>query len=135
MIPFDDEELEYIARLDARADADLLRRELPSLRDSCLRTMEVSTTLLQVCTTPASCWRDHPLSAARPFLDAPSKPRMTSEPGYLFPAPHSLSVGMRHTVVMREWVRRVRILAFLLQQIPHIPLSCVCRRARRRACR
>ena len=49
MIPFDDEELEYIARLDARADADLLRRELPSLRDSCLRTMEVSTTLLQVC--------------------------------------------------------------------------------------
>ena len=48
MIPFDDEELEYIARLDAQADADLLRRELPSLRDSCLRTMEVSTTLLQV---------------------------------------------------------------------------------------
>ena len=48
MIPFDDEELEYIARLDARADAELLRRELPSLRDSCLRTMEVSTTLLQV---------------------------------------------------------------------------------------
>ena len=62
MIPFDDEELEYIARLDARADADLLRRELPSLRDSCLRTMEVSTTLLQVrwwlsrcCWPPTHC--------------------------------------------------------------------------------
>ena len=54
MIPFDDEELEYIARLDARADADLLRRELPSLRDSCLRTMEVSTTLLQVRAPPFS---------------------------------------------------------------------------------
>ena len=48
MIPFDDEELAYIAALDPDADVELLRRELPSLRDSCLRTLEVSTTLLKV---------------------------------------------------------------------------------------
>ena len=47
MIPFDDEELAYISALDPAADVELLRRELPNLRASCLRTMEVSTTLLK----------------------------------------------------------------------------------------
>lgn len=48
MIPFDEEELAYIAALDPVADVELLRRELPSLRDSCLRTLHVSTMLLKV---------------------------------------------------------------------------------------
>ena len=51
MIPFSEDELEYIARLDARADMDLLRRELPSLREESLRTLQVATILLQRCAT------------------------------------------------------------------------------------
>ena len=47
MIPFDEEELAYVSALDPDADVELLRRELPSMRDSCLRTLEVSTTLLK----------------------------------------------------------------------------------------
>ena len=49
MIPFSVDELEYIARLDAEADMDLLRRELPSLREEALRTLQVATILLQRC--------------------------------------------------------------------------------------
>lgn len=49
MIPFSEDELEYIARLDAEADMDLLRRELPSLREESLRTLQVATILLQRC--------------------------------------------------------------------------------------
>ena len=40
-IPFDDEELEYISRLDAAADADFLRQELPWLPLGSLRTLQV----------------------------------------------------------------------------------------------
>ena len=47
MIPFDDEELAYIANLDPESDCDLLRRELPWLRDECLRTLTIATTLLK----------------------------------------------------------------------------------------
>jgi hypothetical protein len=49
MIPFSEDELDYIARLDAEADMDLLRRELPSLREESLRTLQVATILLQRC--------------------------------------------------------------------------------------
>lgn len=47
IMPFDAEELAYIAALDARADCDLLSRELPALRPECGRTLQVSTALLQ----------------------------------------------------------------------------------------
>ncbi len=49
MIPFDEEELEYIERLDPAADIELLRRNLPMLPMGCLRTLEVATTLLKRC--------------------------------------------------------------------------------------
>ncbi len=49
MIPFSEEELHYIARLDVAADIALLRAELPSLHQGCLRVLEVSTTLLKQC--------------------------------------------------------------------------------------
>lgn len=48
-MPFSEEELAYIARLDAAADKELLRRELPCLREESLRTLEVATLLLQRC--------------------------------------------------------------------------------------
>ncbi|EFN56367.1 hypothetical protein CHLNCDRAFT_57613 [Chlorella variabilis] len=49
MLPFGREELEYIAALDARADIQMLRQEVPSLRLESLRVLEVCTTLLQAC--------------------------------------------------------------------------------------
>jgi hypothetical protein len=55
MIPFSEDELDYIARLDAAADKDLLRRELPSLREESLRTLEVATMLLKRCAAAGAC--------------------------------------------------------------------------------
>jgi hypothetical protein len=48
-MPFDEEAVRYVEALDARADVELLRRELPSLREECLRTLELSTVLLKRC--------------------------------------------------------------------------------------
>ena len=64
MIPFSEDELDYIARLDAEADMDLLRRELPSLREESLRTLQVATILLQRCAA----------AGARSVTDTPPPP-------------------------------------------------------------
>ena len=40
-IPFDDEELEYISRLNAAADVEFLQQELPWLPPGSLRTLQV----------------------------------------------------------------------------------------------
>ena len=55
MIPFDEAELAYIGRLDARADVELLRTELPSLHEGCLRMLELGTLLLQMCAQLLLC--------------------------------------------------------------------------------
>lgn len=47
MLPFSEEELAYIRRLDVEADKELLRKELPNLRPDCLRVMELTTMLLK----------------------------------------------------------------------------------------
>ena len=49
MMPFTEEELQYIEALDAQKDVELLQRELPSLRVESLRTLQVATTLLKRC--------------------------------------------------------------------------------------
>jgi hypothetical protein len=48
-IPFDEEELAYIASLDAEADAAFLEQELPWLSEGSLRTLQVATLLLTRC--------------------------------------------------------------------------------------
>ena len=48
MIPFTEEELKYIEKLDPEADCELLRQELPWLREECLRTLTIATTVLKV---------------------------------------------------------------------------------------
>ena len=40
-IPFDEEELQYIAGLDADSDVQFLRQELPWLPEGSLRTLQV----------------------------------------------------------------------------------------------
>ncbi len=63
-MPFSEEELAYIAALDAQADCELLARELPALRPECGRTLQVATVLLQACA--AAGLRCGPV-AATPF--------------------------------------------------------------------
>lgn len=47
MIPFDEEELDYISKLDPAKDIQLLQDNLPNLPEGCHRTLEVATTLLK----------------------------------------------------------------------------------------
>ena len=67
-MPFGREELEYIAQLDARADVELLRRELPSLRPDCLRLLEVTTTLLQKAAAAGLSLAEVAAVATRPII-------------------------------------------------------------------
>lgn len=41
MLPFSSDELGYIASLDAEADAELLRTQLPALRPACTHILQV----------------------------------------------------------------------------------------------
>ncbi|KAF9624466.1 hypothetical protein IFM89_011474 [Coptis chinensis] len=46
-IPFSEDELEYIARLDPFKDCEMLRLELPMIRDACLRVLVLCTIFLK----------------------------------------------------------------------------------------
>lgn len=46
-IPFSNEELEYIANLDPARDSDMLRMELPMIREACLRVLVLCTHFLK----------------------------------------------------------------------------------------
>uniref|UniRef100_A0A7N0R865 1-phosphatidylinositol 4-kinase n=1 Tax=Kalanchoe fedtschenkoi TaxID=63787 RepID=A0A7N0R865_KALFE len=46
-IPFSEDELEYIKNLNPIHDADMLRRELPMIREACLRVLMVCTIFLK----------------------------------------------------------------------------------------
>ncbi|MCO5594590.1 hypothetical protein L7F22_048623 [Adiantum nelumboides] len=54
-LPFSEEELDYIKHLDEYKDADLLRRELPMLREACFRMLILSTTLLKRAAATGFC--------------------------------------------------------------------------------
>lgn len=69
MLPFSKEELDYIARLDVEVDCRLLRRELPWLREAALRTLTISTLVLQVHCGTTSC-RRHPVAVRQCCISA-----------------------------------------------------------------
>jgi len=46
-IPFSEEELEYIQSLDPEKDCEMLRRELPMIREACLRVLVLCTIFLK----------------------------------------------------------------------------------------
>ncbi|CAN8305306.1 unnamed protein product [Cochlearia groenlandica] len=46
-IPFSEEELDYIESLDPVKDCDMLRRELPMIREACLRVLVLCTVFLK----------------------------------------------------------------------------------------
>ncbi|KAG0630286.1 hypothetical protein M758_1G167700 [Ceratodon purpureus] len=47
-MPFSKEELDYIEKLDPGYDCSLLRKELPAMREACLRMLVLSTTFLKL---------------------------------------------------------------------------------------
>uniref|UniRef100_A0ACD5YZT6 Uncharacterized protein n=1 Tax=Avena sativa TaxID=4498 RepID=A0ACD5YZT6_AVESA len=54
-IPFSEEELEYIRNLDPMRDATMLRRELPMIREACLRVLILCTIFLKEAATSGLC--------------------------------------------------------------------------------
>ncbi|KAJ4828348.1 hypothetical protein Tsubulata_033424 [Turnera subulata] len=57
-IPFSEAELEYIGNLDPFKDAELLRKELPSLRESCIRVLILCTIFLKGAAAAGLCLAD-----------------------------------------------------------------------------
>lgn len=76
MLPFGPEELEYISKLDPRADVELLRRELPhgSLREESFRVLEVSTTLLKKCAAAGMTLSEIAGVMTRPLIGIDDEP-------------------------------------------------------------
>uniref|UniRef100_A0A1J3EB49 1-phosphatidylinositol 4-kinase n=2 Tax=Noccaea caerulescens TaxID=107243 RepID=A0A1J3EB49_NOCCA len=54
-LPFSDEELDYIQKLDPLKDCDMLRRELPMIRDACLRVLVLCTVFLKEAASYGLC--------------------------------------------------------------------------------
>ncbi|KAL5553792.1 hypothetical protein UlMin_041193 [Ulmus minor] len=54
-IPFTEDELEYIANLDPLEDCLMLRRELPMIRDACLRVLVLCTIFLKEAANYGLC--------------------------------------------------------------------------------
>ena len=73
-MPFGREELDYIAALDAKADVEMLRREVPSLREESLRLLEVSTTLLQACAAAGLSLAEIATVVTRPLIGMDEEP-------------------------------------------------------------
>mmetsp|Transcript_5609 Transcript_5609/g.12420 ORF Transcript_5609/g.12420 Transcript_5609/m.12420 type:complete len:688 (-) Transcript_5609:1735-3798(-) len=74
MLPFSEEELQYIKNLDIEADKELLRKELPNLRPECLRVMELATTLLKKGAEAGLTLFEIASMMSRPFGDADEEP-------------------------------------------------------------
>lgn len=74
MLPFGREELEYIARLDAKADVRMLRTEVPSLRVESLRVLEVCTTLLKECAAAGLTLAEIAGVVTRPLIGMEEEP-------------------------------------------------------------
>lgn len=54
-IPFSEDELEYIANLDPFKDSDMLRMELPMIREACLRVLVLCTIFLKEAAAYGLC--------------------------------------------------------------------------------
>ncbi|GLC36811.1 hypothetical protein PLESTB_000780500 [Pleodorina starrii] len=74
MLPFSEEELQYIKDLDVERDKTILRTELPMLRPECLRVLEVCTTLLKTCAADGLTLFDIASVMTRPFVDSDEEP-------------------------------------------------------------
>ncbi|CAA0822476.1 Phosphatidylinositol 4-kinase gamma 7 [Striga hermonthica] len=73
-IPFSDDELDYIANLDPARDSDMLRSELPMIRDGCLRVLVLCTVFLKEAAANGLCLAEIGEMMSREFRSGEEEP-------------------------------------------------------------
>lgn len=73
-IPFSDDELEYIANLDPAKDSDMLRMELPMIREACLRVLVLCTIFLKEAAAFGLCLAEIGEMMSREFTGREEEP-------------------------------------------------------------
>ncbi|KAM1218097.1 hypothetical protein ACFX2J_045132 [Malus domestica] len=73
-IPFSDDELAYIDKLDPLKDSDMLRMELPMIRDACLRVLVLCTIFLKGAAAFGLCLSEIGEMMSREFLGHEEEP-------------------------------------------------------------
>ncbi|KAK4263652.1 hypothetical protein QN277_029039 [Acacia crassicarpa] len=73
-IPFSADELDYIANLDPGRDCEMLRMELPMIREACLRVLELCTKFLKAAATSGLCLAEIGEMMTREFCHGEEEP-------------------------------------------------------------
>ncbi|TYI49853.1 hypothetical protein E1A91_D12G062900v1 [Gossypium mustelinum] len=73
-IPFSEDELEYISHLDPFRDSELLRMELPVIREACLRVLVVCTIFLKEAAISGLCLAEIGEMMSREFRGQQEEP-------------------------------------------------------------
>ncbi|KAJ6902889.1 phosphatidylinositol 4-kinase gamma 7-like [Populus alba x Populus x berolinensis] len=73
-IPFSDDELEYIEKLEPGKDCDMLRMELPTIRDACLRVLLLCTIFLKEAASSGLCLAEIGEMMSREFRAGEEEP-------------------------------------------------------------
>ncbi|KAJ8775016.1 hypothetical protein K2173_020020 [Erythroxylum novogranatense] len=73
-LPFTEDELEYINRLDPFRDSDMLRRELPMIREACLRILVLCTIFLKQAAAFGLCLAEIGEMMSREFVGHEEQP-------------------------------------------------------------
>ncbi|WCJ43023.1 Phosphatidylinositol 4-kinase gamma 7 [Euphorbia peplus] len=73
-IPFSDDELEYIVNLDPIRDCEMLRRELPMIREACLRVLVLCTIFLKEAAKNGLCLAEIGEMMTREFRSGEEEP-------------------------------------------------------------
>lgn len=73
-IPFSDDELEYIENLDPLRDCEMLRRELPMIREACLRVLVLCTIFLKEAAAFGLCLAEIGEMMSREFRAGEEEP-------------------------------------------------------------
>ncbi|XP_022732862.1 phosphatidylinositol 4-kinase gamma 7-like [Durio zibethinus] len=73
-IPFSDDELVYIEKLDPLKDCEMLRRELPMIREACLRVLVLCTIFLKEAAASGLCLAEIGEMMSREFRAGDEEP-------------------------------------------------------------
>ncbi|KAJ0965334.1 hypothetical protein J5N97_026472 [Dioscorea zingiberensis] len=73
-VPFSDDELKYIANLDPSRDSDMLRSELPMIREACLRVLVLCTIFLKEAAAFGLCLAEIGEMMSREFKGLEEEP-------------------------------------------------------------
>ncbi|KAL1807853.1 hypothetical protein ACET3Z_024843 [Daucus carota] len=73
-IPFSDDELEYIRKLDPLQESEMLRKELPMIHDACLRVLVLCTIFLKEAASFGLCLAEIGEMMSREFRSGEEEP-------------------------------------------------------------